>query len=151
VQATAVQPTPTAAPTPPATATPRYASVDARPYWDKYLVARDTVDQAGVTTYEQALASPTWYARIEATYLALNAMQSFLLNELRYEDACKTALNIVGQRSRFFYPSLMDTVRAPIYPIGAPPTGQAGWNEAVQYWQPRFYDAVNAAYAACGY
>lgn len=150
VQATVGQPTPTSVPPSPATATPRYGSVDARPYWDKYLVAAAALDQTDVTTYQQAVASPTWYERADATEQALSAMQDFIYG-LRYEDACETALNIVGQRSHFYLGGLRDAVRP--FPFGDSrrPVGQARWNDTVEYWQPFFLDAVAAARAACGY
>jgi hypothetical protein len=149
VQATVAQPTPTAAPTLTPTALPRLASVDARPYWDKYLVAQAALDQTGVTTFQQAVASPTWYDRFDATYQALSAMQMFIY-QLPYDDACKTALNIVGQRSHFFFGHLQDAVK-PSYGDPRRPMGQDAWNGTVEYWQPLFLEALAAARAACGY
>jgi len=150
VQATAMQPT--SAPTPaPTTEVPRYGSVDARPYWDAFIVAFDALGQTGVETYQEALASPTWYGLAQEAEGALWAMQDFFYYELPYDDACTTALNIVGQRSHFFYGGLREAVKPLFSPAAGSPGGQDLWNGTVEYHQPRFNEAMAAARAACAY
>lgn len=150
VQATAVQPT--SAPIPePTPEMPRYGSVDARPYWDACIVAFDALEQTGVKTYQEALASPTWYGLAQEAEGALSAMQDFFYYELPYDDACTTALNIVGQRSHFLFGGLKGAVKPLLSPALGSPVGQDLWNGTVEFHQPRFNEAMAAARAACAY
>jgi hypothetical protein len=150
VRATAEPPAATAPPPQPAAPKPRYASVDAQPYWEQYEAADRALSQAGVATYAQALASPTWYPLTRAAHDALLGLAIFVGN-LPYDDACRRALHDFGNTGARYLFGLLAAVKPPwAIPNPPPPTGQAGWNQAIASYQSSYYQELAAVGPACG-
>lgn len=141
----AVAPTPIP---PTSTPAPRYASVEARSYFDAYLVALEAAEALGIKTYEAALASDDWYEKTKAVERTLLDLRNFVAG-LPYDDACRRTLALLGGRGSTYYWYLTGAVRDD--PFGIVRRGPKTWDEAIAYHRADYGQAHRDAFHACVY